>query len=761
MQACTIDRILFTQFLDILVAKVKDNIWALFICILRLDIDSGGLKRIESDADVHALYDLDEKHVKVDIKNHAGNMSVVGLIAWAEEEAKYSYLRSPPVKSRPFRNDMKDGMSASKNDASKYVKYIESITNGRNEGRNDGMNEGMNEVDDIAISKKRKVVSRGNNISIRENDGHNVVLTDSEFDCSDHAYKNSESDSDQSDKSFNYPSDGENEVIELWKRMRQSKVTSTEVPDEVPIDEGTSAQGQDTTVDVDKFGEVDDTCLGEKFLTVDKFKECLTYYALANGFSLYFERINKENIVAKCGQRKEVIKDPSQGKQRAFKKYPFNNPQNTSYRWRCYCKLMQNEVSYQVVSLIDDHCCVRNFNYGRLISSKWLGRHFGDKIRMNPQITLDKIARLVKNKYKCIVSKNQCRNAKKFDLNEGEVTIQDHYDFLRSYAKALADSNEGSTIKVGVTVNPDEKTYFYRFYVCFKALKDGWKIAEDLEVPNGAGLTLISDQHKDVANFRYMRTYSHYMKPVDGINFFPDCSHLSRILGPKPRKMPRRPGKKRFRASHVTKSNTRISRVGVIIRCHNYWEIRHNKKGCKKEPIPSVPKEKRKKKKFGSSSTCLVKIRGGKTKGGRLFPVQRLGRMGSLLGINGATSDTIKETKPYQASMPVIKNPLNLPRTQQSQVSGVGGLENCSLPLRKQTRYLGALQRTRTATVMGGVQTTTTTSVRGGTTTTGETKTRGTSFISPRLKSQIILNKKVSEQDKGTRSSNDNNNVQK
>ncbi|GKD33301.1 hypothetical protein Tco_1248810, partial [Tanacetum coccineum] len=79
---------------------------------------------------------------------------------------------------------------------------------------------------------------------------------------------------------------------------------------------------------------------------------------------------------------------------------------------------------------------------------------------MNPQITLDQIARLVKKKYKCIVSRTQCRNAKNFALNEGEVTIQDHYSYLGSYAKALADSNDDSIVKVGVTVNPDEKTYF-------------------------------------------------------------------------------------------------------------------------------------------------------------------------------------------------------------------------------------------------------------------------------------------------------------
>ena len=107
-------------------------------------------------------------------------------------------------------------------------------------------------------------------------------------------------------------------------------------------------------------------------------------------------------------------------------------------------------------------------------------------------------------------------------------------------------------MKVGVTVNPDEKTYFDRFYVCFHGLKEGWKLGcrriialdgcflkkpnqgeiltavgrdgnnhifpvawvvvtvenkdnwswflnllgEDLEIPFGQGLTLMSDQHK-------------------------------------------------------------------------------------------------------------------------------------------------------------------------------------------------------------------------------------------------------------------------
>ena len=58
---------------------------------------------------------------------------------------------------------------------------------------------------------------------------------------------------------------------------------------------------------------------------------------------------------------------------------------------------------------------------------KWIGKHFGTKIRLNPEIKLHEIADLVLKKYKCIVSPTQCRNAKRWALNEGETTIGDHY----------------------------------------------------------------------------------------------------------------------------------------------------------------------------------------------------------------------------------------------------------------------------------------------------------------------------------------------
>nr|GEZ42100.1 pentatricopeptide repeat-containing protein [Tanacetum cinerariifolium] len=186
--------------------------------------------------------------------------------------------------------------------------------------------------------------------------------------------------------------------------------------------------------------------------------------------------------------------------------------------------MLKGESRFQVVSLVDEHACVRNFNYGRLVNYKWIGRNFTDKIKMNIQITIDAIVDLVMKKYKGIVSRTQCRNAKTFASNEGDAAIQDHCGLHRSYAKALVDSNEEL-------------------------------LADDLELPNGNGLTIMYDQHKICAaksstiavpelnalrlkgnhnNVRVHRSHRHeedeHHETVDGKWIVDICPNIHKIL---------------------------------------------------------------------------------------------------------------------------------------------------------------------------------------------------------------------------------------
>ncbi|GKE10700.1 hypothetical protein Tco_1414251 [Tanacetum coccineum] len=268
MQACTTERVMFSQLLDMLVAKLKDNIWDLFLCIPRLDIDSGGMKLIKNDADVHALYDLVEKHVT----KHAGNMFVEELVAWAEAKVNSPYLWSPPLKT--FRNDIKGKVlfinmycakdegfehypllnddEVGKNDASKSLEFNQGVhgLDGISEGMNDGANIDIDEQilarqkkldkgkclmtgDDIVTSKKRKIASRGNGISIRENASDNVVFTDNKSVSDEHGDDYSEL-TVMTQTSLDYLSNGEDEVIKLRKIRIQCKSNGAKVPDEVP-----------------------------------------------------------------------------------------------------------------------------------------------------------------------------------------------------------------------------------------------------------------------------------------------------------------------------------------------------------------------------------------------------------------------------------------------------------------------------------------------------------------------------------------------
>lgn len=81
---------------------------------------------------------------------------------------------------------------------------------------------------------------------------------------------------------------------------------------------------------------------------------------------------------------------------------------------------------------------------------------------------------MVLKKYKCKVSISQARRGKTKALKQYETCLEDHYGRVWSYAAEIQSSNVGSTCKVGVTPMPDGKTYFNCFYVCFKALKEGW-----------------------------------------------------------------------------------------------------------------------------------------------------------------------------------------------------------------------------------------------------------------------------------------------
>lgn len=81
----------------------------------------------------------------------------------------------------------------------------------------------------------------------------------------------------------------------------------------------------------------------------------------------------------------------------------------------------------------------------------------------------------VSKKFNINVSVGQCRNAKRFALKEIEGSLIEHYGKLWSYGEEVMRANPGSTVKLSVDIMPDSSTtMFSKFYVCLKAVRDGW-----------------------------------------------------------------------------------------------------------------------------------------------------------------------------------------------------------------------------------------------------------------------------------------------
>ncbi|GJU73865.1 hypothetical protein Tco_1265270 [Tanacetum coccineum] len=165
----------------------------------------------------------------------------------------------------------------------------------------------------------------------------------------------SDDDSDyQSDKSVDYLSPGEEELIELRNRMKANKEAKAKAKDNPASLKTADKDGitEDPFISVEKHVErypmYDETThwrlrkpkVGENYVSVGQFKECLTYYALANGFSLWYENSCEESVVAKCGQRPPRLSDPEKGKQRKL---------------MSFLHVLGLQKTFQCISLDDEH----------------------------------------------------------------------------------------------------------------------------------------------------------------------------------------------------------------------------------------------------------------------------------------------------------------------------------------------------------------------------------------------------------------------
>ncbi|GJV64341.1 hypothetical protein Tco_1475169 [Tanacetum coccineum] len=394
---------------DFLREKTQSIImYELFFKLPQCELDVG-LKIIENERDLEAMYDYaheygiihvyithgprdlapyyvenmcfygsedDVKSRRKTVSKDAGNMSVEELVSWVEEEAAMaSKASNDDICVTSVLNKGKGLADKGKGLVDKDKGIM--VDEGKAGRKNDR-------------TKNSGIVIRKNvNPTISEDDD-----TDGDIDMEqrfngsadlEDMYKSmSDSKSEYSDKSVDYLS--EVSGCSRPNRVYDVGATHTVIEHEEYMDtlmNQLRGKGDDLT---DPFTILENDQSTEKF-------------------SLWFYRSSKEMLITRCGRRPEKLKDIEKGKQRKQIKYPIGGRnEGSNCPFICYGRMMVTKSSFQVISLNEEHTCVRDIKYGNLVNYKWIAKHFGHKIRQNPKIKLHEIADLVLKKYKCIVS---------------------------------------------------------------------------------------------------------------------------------------------------------------------------------------------------------------------------------------------------------------------------------------------------------------------------------------------------------------------
>ncbi|GJV36859.1 hypothetical protein Tco_1409336 [Tanacetum coccineum] len=259
----------------------------------------------------------------------------------------------------------------------------------------DHLSEGEEELRQVRI-KKRKRVEEKNKSSEDVYDESRIVFHNE--DAYDESRLVLHNDSDDNDY----------EVDPLFSNLDDdSKKDKVHVEPEINSDEDMPIMDEDEIMydpnkrvypiyDPNIHWKLKKPILGELYVDLDQVKDCLTFYYVANGYQLWYEKSDSEKLLVRCGFDE---------KERRKKKLP-RDPNKPCCPFRLRSVKMHDGNSWHIRTLVDEHTCTRQYNLGCLVTSKWIARQCEDKIRMNPDLKVTDLQEMVVKKYRVKTSYN-------------------------------------------------------------------------------------------------------------------------------------------------------------------------------------------------------------------------------------------------------------------------------------------------------------------------------------------------------------------
>ncbi|XVF66909.1 hypothetical protein PTKIN_Ptkin10aG0077400 [Pterospermum kingtungense] len=189
---------------------------------------------------------------------------------------------------------------------------------------------------------------------------------------------------------------------------------------------------------------------GKVFKDGNQFREAIQKYSMVERRQLTFVRNEPYKIRVKCT---------------AAAKCP----------WYIFASYGKKARGMQVKTFIEEHSCAVSFK-NKLVDTKMIFEQLETDIKNQPKMKLKELQLRIKEKCHVDVNMTRCKRAKCMVKQKLASNYEEEFTVLRDYAEELLDKNPGSTVILNVDrVTPNSPPMFKRIYICFDALKKGWK----------------------------------------------------------------------------------------------------------------------------------------------------------------------------------------------------------------------------------------------------------------------------------------------
>ena len=188
--------------------------------------------------------------------------------------------------------------------------------------------------------------------------------------------------------------------------------------------------------------------VGMAFVSMEEFREQVRSYGLEERRGVHF-----------------VCNEPD----RAHVKCEIGCP------FRIWVRRQKKTEIVEIKTLVTEHLCTKPYK-NKLASVKYLVERYGERIRKNPQWRVKEIIETIRNEMEVDVPWIKIMRVKKSALDGVAEELTRHYSRVRDFAHEVLKSNPHNTVKIcGTRLNDGDVNRFKRLYLCFAALKNGWK----------------------------------------------------------------------------------------------------------------------------------------------------------------------------------------------------------------------------------------------------------------------------------------------